>query len=211
MSDIVDTSAPAADETGSARSKNTHSATERTPRWHYIIDTVVILAMGAILFWGASSQFSNKYNDATRYQCYGIAFWQGKAALVVQGLDSNAQSQCAFIDTSSSSTLAQKLQARHFPSFLVSLVQSQSSTQAFHALPPEYPLLTLAIFSPPLFASGLGYQVVFALLMFVVAAIIYLLIARYRSRPAATAFAFYIALGSWATALGRFDLVPAAL
>lgn len=211
MSDIVDTSAPAVDETGSSRGKNAYVATARTPRWHYIIDAVVILAMGAILFWGASSQFSNKYNDATRYQCYGIAFWQGKAALVGQGLDSNAQSQCAFLDTSSSSTLAQKMQARHFPSFLVSLVQSQSSTQAFHALPPEYPLLTLAIFSPPLFASGLGYQVVFALLMFVVAAIIYLLIARYRSRPAATVFAFYIALGSWATALGRFDLVPAAL
>ena len=37
------------------------------------------------------------------------------------------------------------------------------------------------------------------------------MIARYRSRPAAIAFAFYLALGSWATALGRFDLIPAAL
>src|SRR5579859_6154971 len=211
MSDIVDASAPAVDETGPSRGKNVNAATGRTPRWHYIIDACVIVSMGAILFWGASSQFSNKYNDATRYQCYGIAFWQGKAALVAQGLDSNAQSQCAFLDTSSSSTLAQKMQARHFPSFLISLVQSQSSTQAFHALPPEYPLLTLAIFSPPLFTSGLGYQVVFAFLMFVVAAIIYLLIARYRSRPAAIVFAFYIAVGSWATALSRFDLVPAAL
>ncbi len=164
MSEIVDTSAPAVDESGSARGKSASVATWRAPRWHYLIDAVVIVAMGAILFWGASSQFSNKYNDATRYQCYGIAFWQGKAALVAQGLDSNAKSQCAFLDTSSSSTLAQKMQARHFPSFLVSLVQSQSTTQAFHALPPEYPLLTLAIFSPPLFASGLGYQIVFALI-----------------------------------------------
>ena len=211
MSDIVDTSPSAVGEAGPARNKHTNSATERSPRWYYIIDACVILAMGAILFWGTSSQFSNKYNDATRYQCYGIAFWQGKTALVAQGLDNNAQSQCAFLDASSSSTLAQKMQARHFPSFLVSLVQSQSSTQAFHALPPEYPLLTLALFSPPLFASGLGYQVVFALLMIIVAAIIYLLIARYRSRPAAIVFAFYIAVGSWATALGRFDLVPAAL
>jgi hypothetical protein len=211
MSEIVDTSAPAVDETGPSRGKNAHVTTGHAPRWHYIIDACVILAMGAVLFWGASSQFSNKYNDATRYQCYGIAFWQGKAALVAQGLDNNAKSQCAFLDTSSSSALAQKMQARHFPSFLVSLVQSQSSTQAFHALPPEYPLLTLIIFSPPLFASGLGYQVVFALLMIVAAAIIYLLIARYRSRPAAIVFAFYIAVGSWATALGRFDLVPAAL
>ena len=211
MSDIVDTSAPAVDESGPARGKGANVATGRAPRWQYVIDAVVILAMGAILFWGASTQFSNKYNDATRYQCYGIAFWQGKAALVAQGLDSNATSQCAFLDTSSSSTLAQKMQARHFPSFLVSLVQSQSTTQAFHALPPEYPLLTLALFSPPLFASGPGYQVVFALLMIVAAAILYLLIARYRSRPAAIVFAFYLAVGSWATALGRFDLVPAAL
>ncbi len=211
MSEIVDTSAPAVDETGSSRSGHANTQMGRSPRWHYIIDACVILAMGAILFWGASSQFSNKYNDATRYQCYGISFWQGKAALQAQGLDTNAKSQCAFLDTSSSSTLAQKLQAHHFPSFLVSLVQSQSTTQAFHALPPEYPLLTLAIFSLPLFASGLWYQVVFALLMIIAAGIIYLLIARYRSRPAAIVFAFYLAVGSWATALGRFDLVPAGL
>lgn len=211
MSDIVGTSATATDETGTSRGKNAKMQTGRTPRWHYLIDVCVILAMGAILFWGAASQFSNKYNDATRYQCYGIAFWQGKAALVAQGLDTSTTSQCAFLDTSSSSTLAQKMQARHFPSFLVSLVRSQSTTQAFHALPPEYPLLTLALFSPPLVASGLGYQVVFAFLMILAAAIIYLLIARYRSRPAAIVFAFYIAVGSWATALGRFDLVPAAL
>src|SRR5579859_2507371 len=196
MSDIVDASAPSVDETGTSRDKNANIAMGRSPRRHYVIDICVLLVMGAILFWGTSSQFYNKYNDATRYQCYGIAFWQGKAALVAQGLDSNAQSQCAFLDTSSSSTLAQKMQARHFPSFLVSLVQSQSTTQSFHALPPEYPLLTLALFSPPLFASGLGYQVVFALLMIVAAAILYLLIARYRSRPAAIVFAFYIAVGS---------------
>ncbi|HEU0002173.1 MAG TPA: glycosyltransferase family 87 protein [Ktedonobacteraceae bacterium] len=211
MSEIVDTSAPAVDETGSSRSGHANTQTGRSPRWHYIIDACVILAMGAILFWGASSQFSNKYNDATRYQCYGISFWQGKAALQAQGLDNNAKGQCAFLDSSSSSTLAQKMQARHFPAFLVSLVQSQSTTQAFHALPPEYPLLTLAIFSLPLFASGLGYQVFFALFMIIAAAVIYLLIARFRSRPAAIVFAFYLAVGSWATALGRFDLVPAAL
>src|SRR5713226_5827808 len=121
--------------------------------------------MGAILFWGASSQFSNKYNDVTRYQCYGISFWQGNAALQSLGLDNNAKSQCAFLDTSSSSTLAQKMRARHFPAFLISLVEAQPTSQAFHALPPEYPLLTLAIFSLPLFAPTAWYQVVFALLM----------------------------------------------
>src|ERR1700737_4153234 len=151
MSEIKDAHAPVEDETTPSESKVARPPTRRFTRWQYLLDASIIVAMGAILFWGAASQFSNKYNDATRYQCYGIAFWQGKAALVAQGLDTNAQSQCAFLDTSSSSTLAQKKQARPFPSFLVSHVQSQSTAQAFHALPPEYPLLTLAIFSPPLF------------------------------------------------------------
>ena len=92
MSEIVDTSAPSVDETTPTRGNSNHAKTGRTPRWHYVIDACVIVAMGAILFWGASSQFSNKYNDATRYQCYGIAFWQGQTALSARGLDSNAQS-----------------------------------------------------------------------------------------------------------------------
>ena len=98
MSEIVDASAPSVDETTPPNSNSVNSKMGRTPRWHYVIDACVIVAMGAILFWGASSQFSNKYNDATRYQCYGIAFWQGKAALQAQGLDTNAQSQCAFLE-----------------------------------------------------------------------------------------------------------------
>ncbi len=211
MSEIVDASASSVDETGASGSNHTNAKTGRSPRRHYVIDACIIIAMGAILFWGASSQFSNKYNDVTRYQCYGISFWRGNAALQSLGLDNNAKSQCAFLDTSSSSTLAQKMQARHFPAFLISLVEAQPTSQAFHALPPEYPLLTLAIFSPPLFAPTLWYQVIFALLMIIAAGVIYLLIARYRSRPAAIVFACYLALGSWATALGRFDLVPAGL
>ena len=47
--------------------------------------------------------------------------------------------------------------------------------------------------------------------MFIIAAVIYLLLRRYRSTGAAIAFAVYLVLGSWATALGRFDLVPAGL
>src|SRR5204863_6292866 len=44
-----------------------------------------------------------------------------------------------------------------------------------------------------------------------IAGIIYLLFKRYRSTDAAIAFAFYLVLGSWATALGRFDLIPTGL
>src|SRR5260370_636635 len=129
MSEIVDASAPSVDETGASRSNHTNAKTGRSPRWHYLLDACIIIAMGAILFWGASSQFSNKYNDVTRYQCYDISFWQGNAALLR-------------------------------------------------------------------FSAGGVFSV---------------LTAPSRPRPAAIVFAFYLVRGSWATALGRFDLVPAGL
>lgn len=44
-----------------------------------------------------------------------------------------------------------------------------------------------------------------------IAAGIYTLLLKYQSRQAALAFAFYLVLGSWATAAGRFDLIPAGL
>jgi Glycosyltransferase family 87 len=183
----------------------------RNQRWTYLMDTCIIVAMGALLFWGITTQFSNRYNDATRYQCYAISFWQGKAGLHALGLDANPKSQCAFLDSSSSSTLIQKMQERHFPTFLVNLVASQPTAEPFHALPPEYPLLTLVPFSLPLLAPTQWYQVVFAICMAVIAGIIYLVLNRYRSRSAAIAFAIYLVLGSWATAEGRFDLIPAGL
>lgn len=210
MSELIDAHTPLDDEATPSQS-NTLEEKPSTPLWHYLLDAGVILAMGALLFWGASSQFSNKYNDATRYQCYAISFWQGSAGIQAAGLNANAKSQCAFLDTTTSAALAAKLRAHHIPSFLISLVASQSTTQPFHALPPEYPLLTLALFSLPLLTPMLWYQAAFALFMIIAAAIIYLIIAHYRSRPAAIVFACYLALGSWATALGRFDLVPAGL
>ena len=185
--------------------------TSRNKRLSYLLDACVILAMAVILFWGVSTQFWNRYNDATRYQCYAIAFWQGEAVLHSLGLDVNPKSQCAFLTNSSSATLVQKMQERHFPAFLIKLVASQSTTGPLHVLPPEYPALTLVAFSVPLLAPAQWYQVVFACSMAIIAAIIYLLLKRYRSTGAAIAFAVYLVLGSWATALGRFDLVPAAL
>jgi len=47
----------------------------------YIPDTAIVVLMGVILFWGATSQFPNQFNDATRYQCYAVAFWQGTPGL----------------------------------------------------------------------------------------------------------------------------------
>ncbi len=191
--------------------KQTQSIAFRNKRWSYLLDACVIVAMGVLLFWGVSTQFWNRYNDATRYQCYAIAFWQGEGGLHALGLDANPKSQCAFLANSSSAILVQKMQERHFPTFLIKLVASQPTTGPLRILPPEYPALTLVAFSLPLLAPAQWYQVVFAFSMAIIAGIMYLLLKRYRSTSAAIAFAVYLVLGSWATALGRFDLIPAGL
>src|SRR5438132_5887489 len=154
------------------------------PFWKYLLDACIIVAMGTLLFWGISTQFSNRYNDATRYQCYAIAFWHGQSGLHALWLDANSKSQCAFLAASSSTILVQKMQARHFPTFLIKLVASQPTTEPFHALPPASPLISLVPFSIPLLAPTQWYQVVFAICMAIVAGLIYLLLKRYRSRSA---------------------------
>src|SRR6266702_3216745 len=108
--------------------KQTQSVASRNKRLSYLLDACVIVAMGVLLFWGVSSQFWNHYNDATRYQCYAVAFWQGEAGLHALGLDANAKSQCAFLDNSSSTTFVQQMQEQHVPTFLVKLVASQPAT-----------------------------------------------------------------------------------
>jgi hypothetical protein len=182
-----------------------------SPRWLLLLDIGVLLVMGIILFWGTSTQFSNIYGDMTRYQCYAIAFWQGQAGLQAHGLQATSQSQCAFMLANSSSALTAKLTQHHLPAFLINLINAQPSTQPFRALPPEYPFLTLIPFSLPLLAPFAWYQGAFALLMTLLAWLLYVVLLRGQSRSAAIAFAFYLALGSWATATDRFDLVPAAL
>src|SRR5438477_8829329 len=97
--------------------------------WGYLLDVCIVLLMGGILFWGATSQFPNQFNDATRYQCYAVAFWHG-----TPGLTTLPQKQCAFLSATTSSTLATKLKGRGFPGILVRLVESQSTTQPLHAL-----------------------------------------------------------------------------
>src|SRR6266702_8141783 len=155
-------------------------------RWEYVLDICMVLLMGGILFWGAASQFYNQYNDATRYQCYAVAFWQG-----TPGLSSLPTKQCAFLNASSSSTLAQKMKERGFPSVLVNLVEAQSTAKPLHTLPPEYPFLTLIPFSLALVVPLQWYQVAFAIWMALVAGIMYVVLKRYRSTSAAIAFAVY--------------------
>src|SRR5260370_33314015 len=102
------------------------------------------------------------------------------------------------------------MEARHFPSFLINLVASQPTSEPLHALPPEYPLLTLAPLSLALLAPTQRYQVAFALWMAIVAGIIYLVLRRYGSTGAPIASAIYLVLAGGVTPGERVDLVPAA-
>lgn len=144
----------------------------------YIPIIVVVIAM----FFGVSWLFFEPYTDAARYQCYGLTFWQGAAAMNLLPF-----SQCSFLP---SSVLTQP---------------------PFHILPLEYPPLTLALFSLGLLAPLPYYQVLFAIWMALIAICIYWLLLHYGPRGAGLTFALYILIGGWATAEGRFDLVPAAL
>lgn len=140
-----------------------------------------IVATVILLFCGASWQMFWVHTDAARYQCYALAFWRGE-----QGIHLLPENQCAFL-----------LQFGNVP--------------PFHFLPLEYPPLTLTLFSPALLAPFPYYQIAFALLMALAAFLTYWLLQCYGPRGAGPACAFYLVIGAWATAEGRFDLVPAGL
>ena len=176
-----------------------------------IVDIFVLCILSLMLFWGTSTQFSNPFNDMTRYQCYALAFWQGQAGVQAAGLQATPQSQCSFLFTNSSADPIAQTRIHHLPSLLQNLAATQSNTQPFHALPPEYPFLTLIPFSIPLFAPLGWYQITFSLLMTLVAVLLYMLFVKYQSRTTAIIFACYLILGNWASSTDRFDLVVAAL
>lgn len=177
----------------------------------YLVDAMVILCMGSILYYGASWQLFRPHTDAAEYECYAVAFWQG-----VSALKSLPEPQCAFIlhpgaGVLSNADIAQGMRQQHLPDFLIHLVESQATTGRFHALPHEYPFLTLIPFTLALVVPLYWYQLAFAIWMIVIGALIYIILLRVRSRRAAITFALYLVSGSWATAAGRFDLVPSAL
>lgn len=149
--------------------------------WRVGVASLPIVVAVSLLFCGASWQLFWIHTDAARYQCYALAFWQGG-----QGLHLLPENQCAFLP-------------------------QPASGPPFHMLPVEYPPLTLTLFSPALLASLTWYQVAFALCMALAAILIYWLLQRYGPRGAGPACAFYLVIGAWATAEGRFDLVPAGL
>ncbi len=147
-----------------------------------LVAYIPIIVAAILMFFAASWQMFEMSTDAARYQCYALTFWLGGSALKLL-----PASQCEF-----------------FP--LDTLTQPP-----FHILPLEYPPLAILPFSLGLFGPLAYYQVLFALWMALVAIFIFWLLLRYGPRGAGLTFALYILIGGWATAEGRFDLVPAAL
>lgn len=175
------------------------------------LDIFIVIAMSVLLFCGASWQIFNIFTDAAKYQCYALAFWQGVSALHQLPVE-----QCAFITIYHNPAPLQNdivnvMQHMGFPAFLVHFVATQNGNARFEALPHEYPWPTLIAFSLPLLVPAYWYQVAFAVLMALVAVFIYYLLVYHRSRRAAIAYAFYLVVGAWGTAEGRFDLIPSAL
>lgn len=138
-----------------------------------------------LLFYGVSQQIFQTFTDALRYQCYARLFWHGS-----QGIQHLPDIQCSFLSDF------------HMPA---------NGIPPFHILPFEYPPFTLSIFSLPLVLPLPYYQIAFAGLMACAALGIYWLLLRYGPQRAGIACMLYLVLGAWATAEGRFDLVPAGL
>ncbi len=175
----------------------------------YLVDVLIVLAMGILLYYGytITTQFANIRTDVARYECYAEAFWRGTPAL-----RTFPAGQCSFIRTNAFPSIVQKMKLRGWSAHLVGKLEShQSPSKPLHTIPSEYPLLTIIPFSLGLVAHASWYPVTFALWMALLAAILYFILLRFESKEAAIAFAFYLVAGSWATALGRFDLIPASL
>jgi hypothetical protein len=190
-------------------------------RQRVVLDACLLLLMGSLLFYGASWQMFKAYTDAAKYNCYALAFWQG-----LDAVKTLPPAQCEFIfrpvtfDQVAAPQAQQHVQqppslldqAEQYgvpASWVHQLRAWQPTLQPLHTLPNEYPLPVLLPFSLGLLAPQGWYQVSFAIWMVLLAGLLCYLLARYRSREAATSCAFYLITGCWATAAGRFDLLPA--
>lgn len=171
-------------------------------------DILAVFAMSILLYVGLFGQI---FSDVPIYRCYAVAFWGGLPAL-----NTLPWSQCSFLTQPQTSfittaALIQFMQAYHLPAALLHFIASQNPDHPLHALPYEYPLPALVPFTLPLIVPTDWYLMAFAILMSLVAAIIYGLLRYFRSRWAAGVCALYLVIGGWATVDGRFDLIPSAL
>jgi len=181
--------------------------TRNRPTWLYLVDGGAILVMGLLVYLGARERLLavGGVGEISRYRCYALAFYHG-----VSSLGPLLKGECSFISTAPPTTLIHNLQSWHAPRFLIQLVEMQSPTVPFHALPHEYPFLTMIPFTMTLLSSA-HYLLVFMFTMVLVAVAIYLLLKYAASTSAALVFALYLVVGNWATAIARFDLIPALL
>lgn len=174
--------------------------------WSNLLNVGIVLLMCGLLFYAVSYQLFKPRTDAGKYQCYALVFWYGRNA--VHNLPSE---QCLFLKYYSPDSILKGMKTIRVPRRIISLAQSQNTTESFRNLPFEYPLLSIIPFSLGLIAPTAWYQVAFALWMLLLAAIIYFILYKTRSMGAGIAFAFYLVVGNWGSAAARFDLVPAAL
>lgn len=150
-----------------------------SPRRRLLYSCVIVLAvLGAIGQDMAFMRTSFVY-DVFIYQCYARGFWQGADQAI----------------KSSPATAACKPFWDH-------------KASRFHALPREYPALSLAVFSLPLLTPWLPYNAAFLLWMaFLLLAAACLL--AWRGPPwSAIALPLYVLLAGWQFVLARYDLVP---
>ena len=162
-------------------------------------DILVVVAMCVLLYVGLFGQY---FSDVPIYQCYAVAFWGGLPAL-----NALPSWQCSFLAQPYTSFIS----PAHWPTPLLHFIASQSPNLPLHALPYEYPLPVIIPFSLPLIVPSYWYQIVFAISMSLVAVVIFALLRHFTSRRAAIVYALFLVIGGWATADGRFDLVPSAL
>src|SRR5690348_12559711 len=97
----------------------------------YLQDAVVIIFLGLMPFLGILWQVFSWGSDPAHYQCYSLAFWQGKSEL--QELPSR---QCRFLVNLdkgvmfiSQDELLHATQQWKWPSNLIRFVAAQSSDQ----------------------------------------------------------------------------------
>ncbi len=147
-----------------------------------VVAYLPIIAVNILMFYFSSWQFLWLNTDPARYQCYALTYWMGST-----GAQLLPTAQCSFLPIS---TITQP---------------------PLHMLPLEYPPFALVVFSLPLIAPLLYYQLVFAVLMALTTTLIYWLLLHYGPRGSALAFAFYLFIGVLTLVQERFDLVPAAL
>jgi hypothetical protein len=148
-----------------------------------IVAYLPVIVAVLLLFLGASWEFFLVHAAVAQYACYALIFWHGGGGV-------NLYPPVAHCDFLPGATF---------------------SMPPFHALPIEYPPLTLVLYSLPLFVPLHYYTLAFAVLMALTIFLIYWLLLRYATRGAGLAFAIYMFIGAWGIALGRFDIVPAML